>query len=102
MDLISTQDLIARLPGKLTEGAAKRVMSRLGVRPFAFGPGRGLGDWWDWEEVQTAMRRFRDGKPAPRPEKPKPSRVRHDHAADAFRKPYALARQELTPAGETQ
>jgi len=102
MDLISTQDLVARLPGGLSEGAAGRLMQRIGVRPFSFGPGRGLGNWWDWEEVKTAMRRFRDGKPMSRPEKPKPSRVRHDHAADAFRKPYSVARQELTLVGDPQ
>jgi len=71
MELRTTKEIAARL--RVTETAAKRLLKRLGVKPFPLGAGRGLGDRWDLFEVDEAVRTLRPQEPEEPTRKIKPA-----------------------------
>lgn len=74
MHLLNAKELRDFL-GVKTPEAAKKVATRLGVKPIFLGKGAGMGDRFIKNEVEEALLRLRDGEPkskAATKKRPKP------------------------------
>jgi len=95
MELLTAEELRARLKLE-TAKAAKRLMLRWGVEPFSLGVGRGLGDRYDWAEVEEALQSLRKKKkPAA---KPRAQKSKGNDAAAFFEQSWNDVKKDLTGA----